>query len=131
MKSPDKKTQQEIELVRNALISKEGERRLIEYLSPSINYEAKTALNNWTKKRNITLTEKQELQALNSRWDYFYFALKKYKEKFELQEAGEEVEIYRFSEYFAWFARQGVTKYLTENHGPNPDDYWFFDKNLK
>lgn len=131
MNSPDKKTQKEIELVKNALNSKEGEQKLIEYLSPSINLEAKKAFTKWTKKRNITLTEKQELQALNARWDYFYFALKKYEEKFEMQEAGEKIEIYLFSKYYAWFARQGVIKYLTENHGPNPDDYWFFNKSLE
>lgn len=127
MRSPDKKTEQEMKMVKAALSSEKGERKLIEYLTPSVKSEAKTAFVNWTKKRNVSLTEQQEIDALNARWDFFYFSLEKYQEKIDRLETGEEIEIHPFSEYFAWFARQGVTKHLSENHGPNLDDLWFND----
>ena len=104
-------------MVRKALYSKEGESELIEYLDPIVRSEGENTVNEWVLKKGISITDKEKKEAIEEGWLALPLALRKYKEKLDLIDKGEDVEIHKISEYLPWLVRQAVIKHLDQNYG--------------
>ena len=113
----EKSFQEQINMVRKALSSKEGESELIEYLDPIVGSEGENTVNEWVLKKGISITDKEKKEAIEEGWLALPLALRKYKEKLDLIDKGEDVEIHKISEYLPWLVRQAVIKHLDQNHG--------------
>ena len=103
-------------MIKKALSSKKGEEELVQYLNPVVNSEGEAIIDRWLDERGIYMTEGEKKKAIEIGWLAFPFALKKYKEKIDLIERGENIEIYKISEYIPWLVRQKVLEYLNENY---------------
>ena len=112
MNSLNKNFRQEMDMVRKALSCKEGKNELAEYLTPIIRSEGESAIKKWEVEKGIYISEKQRNEAMEEGWLAIPFALSKYKEKLDLFDKGEEVEIYKISEYLPWLVRQAVVRHL-------------------
>ncbi len=113
----EKSLQEQINMVRKALYSKEGESELIEYLDPIVRSEGENTVNEWVLKKGISITDKEKKEAIEEGWLALPLALRKYKEKLDLIDKGEDVEIHKISEYLPWLVRQAVIKHLDQNYG--------------
>lgn len=112
----EKSFQQQINMVRKALSCKEGKSELVEYLTPLVRLEGESTVNDWMMKKGISITDVEKNEAIQEGWLALSYALKKYEKKLDLIDKGEDVEIYKISEYLPWLVRQAVIRYLYQNY---------------
>ena len=112
----EKSLEQQINMTRKALSCKEGESELIGYLNPIIRSEGENTANEWLLKKGISITDREKEEAVQEGWLSLPFALRKYEEKFELIDKGENVEVHKITEYLPWLVRQAVVRHLDQNY---------------
>jgi hypothetical protein len=107
-----KRFEKEFMLVENALKSEAGEKEIREYLKPVIISVVEEYLAEHPDFKN------DQENITNACWTYLQTALKKYKGRAELMTQGKN-DIYYFTSYFNWFARQGILDYIHKKAGAN------------
>lgn len=100
-----KRFEKEFELVDNALKNEEGEKEMREYLKPVVSSVVQEYLNEHPDLKS------DEENITNACWTYLQTALKKFKGRAELMTQGKN-DIFYFTSYFNWFARQGILDYI-------------------
>lgn len=100
----------------------EKELKLIEAYNTEIGEKAlKTYLLPFVKKEAFEYIEKnKEFEnmynaLIGAGWTHLPMAIKKYKERSEKMQQMKN-DVYYFSSYFCWYARQGMLEYITKKH---------------
>lgn len=101
----DKKFEEEVLLIMEALQNERGEKELRVYLKPLVH----SVVSKFIVENEIHGTSKEEL--VPAGWKYFEIAIRNYSERLPAMRKGSQ-DIYDFSEYFTWFIRQGIIEFL-------------------
>jgi hypothetical protein len=96
----------EIALIDNALISEQGEISLRNYLKPFVESNVRKYLN-----KHPGIDDVNEERLLLAGCQYLDSAMRNYRKHAEKMLSG-KTRVYCFTDYFAWYIRQGVADYL-------------------
>lgn len=100
-----KRFDQELEMIKTALVSEQGELEMRKTITPYLNDVVEKYIN------DMKIIDYSKDELVRAAWTYFSVALKKYNERAQLMLEGKN-NIYYFNTYFNWYIRQGIINHM-------------------
>ena len=97
----------ELQMIDDALAHEQGEKVFVQYINPYV----EKVVDTFIETNSIVLPREALVTAA---WTHFPRALIRYRDRADKMLAGEN-DIYYFTTYFNWYARQGMIEWIRTN----------------